>query len=326
MKNLALSFTLMIFAAPAFAGGPPVKTETLVPGNIPWDYPAQPELTAELRGKVKKLGLNGLKTSSGTVSRALLLLPEDRARPGVISFELEKGKQAGVYQCEALGRGVTSTVPAAGWLGGMLGATRIYYLPPDQTNGATVPGVYDLRNISPETYEIELLGRGVTPETVAEIFGKKYDPAAKKKYFSAAYRDWFPAGTGVMAVDLMWAEGWQAGTQGETVPYFERRPEPSSEASRIRQGKQLAHNPKYYFGPYGRAGFAVHTDRWEDPERVAEPAAAGRPEPADFRWRDTDGCVKLRPGCLKLFNAFVAEQERLGRRVQLEIRTTRLLD
>lgn len=326
MKNLALSFTLMIFAAPAFGGGAAVKPETLIPENIPWDHPAQPELTAGLRAKVKTLGLNGIEINSVTVSRALLLLPEDRARPGVINFELEKGKQAGVYQCEALGRGVTSTSPVAGWLTGSLGGATVYYLPPDRTNGATVPGVYDLRNISPETYEIELLGRGVTPEAAAEILGKKYDPAAKKKYFSAAFRDWFPAGAGVLAVDMMWAEGWQAGTEGEAVPYFERRPEPSSEASRVRQGKQIAHNPKYYFGPYGRAGFAVHTDRWEDPARVAEPSAAGRPEPADFRWRDTDGCVKLRPGCLKLFNAFVAEQERLGRRVQLEVRTTRLLD
>jgi hypothetical protein len=326
MEKIILALVLGVLSAPAFANGPAVKAETLIPKNIPYDHPAQPELTASLRGKVKTLGLNGVKTSSGTVSRALLLLPEDRARPGVISFELEKGKQAGVYQCEALGRGVTSTSPVAGWFTGSMGGTTVYYLPPDQTNGATVPGVYDLRNISPETYEIELLGRGVTPEAAAEILGEKYDPEAKKRYFSAAYRDWFPAGTGVMAVDLMWAEGWQAGTQGESVPYFERRPEPSSEASKARQAKQLSHNPKYYFGPYGRAGFAVHTDRWEDPARLAEPSAAGRPEPADFRWRDTDGCVKLRPGCLKLFNAFVAEQERLGRRVQLEVRTTRLLD
>jgi len=326
MKNISLSLILVVCAAPAFAGDIAVKPETLIPANIPYDHPAQPELTAKLRAKVKTLGLNGVKTSSGTVSRALLLLPNDRSRPGVINFELGKGKLAGVYQCEALGRGVTSTSPSAGWPSGMIGGTTVYYLPPDQTNGATVPGVYDLRNISPETYEIDLLGRGVTPEAASDILGKNYDPAAKKKYFSAAFRDWFPAGTGVMAVDLMWAEGWQAGTQGEGVPYFERRPEPSSEASRIRQGKQLSHNPKYYFGPYGRAGFAVHTDRWEDPARIAESGAAGRPEPADFRWRDTDGCVKLRPGCLQLFNAFVAEQERLGRRVQLEIKTTGLLD
>lgn len=326
MKKIFFSLILVVLAAPAFGGGAGVKPETLMPGNIPWDHPAQPELTAGLRAKVKTLGLNGIEIDSVTVSRALLLLPEDRARPGLINFELEKGRLAGIYQCEALGRGVTSTSPAAGWLSGNIGGTTVYYLPPDQTNGATVPGVYDLRNISPETYEIDLLGRGVTPEAAAAILGKNYDPAAKKKHFSAAFRDWFPAGAGVLAVDMMWAVGWQDGTQGEGVPYFERRPEPSGEASRKRQGKQLSHNPMYYFGPYGRAGFAVHTDRWEDPARLADPSAAGRPEPADFRWRDTDGCVKLRPGCLKLFNAFVAEQELLGRRVQLEVRTTRLLD
>ncbi|MCM2267146.1 MAG: hypothetical protein NDI60_05150 [Elusimicrobiales bacterium] len=320
MKNICL--VLILAAAPAPLPAAEPAAADLVPAAIPYNRPAQPELTAELRSRVRTLGLNGLKTSSGTISRALLLLPEDRTRPGVMNFELQRGKQAGVYQCEALGRGVTSTSPAAGWLGGVIGGTTVYYLPQDQTNGATVPGVYDLRNISPETYEIELLGRGVTPETAAEILGRDYDPAAKKKYFSAAFRDWFPAGTGVLAVDMMWAEGWQAGTQGEGIPFFERRPEPSSEASKARQARQLSHNPRYYFGPYGRAGFAVHTDRWEDPARLLSPDAAGRPEPADFRWRDTDGCVKLRPGCLKLFNAFVAEQEQAGRRVQLEIRLT----
>ena len=322
MKNICLTILLAAAPAPALAGGP-VKAETLIPASIPYGHPAQPELTAGLRGKVRTLGLNGLKTSSGTVSRALLLLPEDRGGAGVISFEIEGGIHAGVYQCEALGRGVTSTSPVEGWLTGHIGGTTVYYVPGDRTNGATVPGVYDLRLISPETYEIDLLGR-VTPEAAAEILGPGYDPEAKKKYFTAAFRDWYPAGSGVMPVDLMWADGWQAGTQGEAAPYFERRPVPSGEASAARQAKQLAHNPKYYFGPYGRTGFAVHTDRWEEPARLAEPGAAGRREPLDFRWRDTDGCVKLRPGCLKLFDEFVAGQAALGRRVQLEIRNARL--
>lgn len=319
-------FSLLFLAAVPAAAQYGPEPELLLPAAIPYDRPAQPELTAGLRAKVKTLGLNGIKTSSGTVSRALLLLPNDRARPGVMNFEIAGGSRAGVYQCEALGRGVTSTAPVDGWQWGHIGGTTVYYLPEDRTNGASVPGVYDLRNISPQTYEIELLGRGLTPEAAAAILGADYDPAAKKKYFSAAYRDWFPAGAGVLAVDMMWAEGWQAGTQGEGTPFFERRPEPSSEASKRRQEKQLSHNPRYYFGPHGRAGFAVHTDRWEEPARIAEPAAAGRPEPLDFRWRDTDGCVKLRAGCLRLFNEFVAEQEKLGRRVQLEIRTTELLD
>ena len=125
---------------------------------------------------------------------------------------------------------------------------------------------------------------------------------------------------------MIWAKEAQAGSQGQGVPVFELpaaglRPEEATARAR-----QLASNPGYYTGPYGRHGFAVHTDRWETPERLADPKYEGRPEKADFRWRDTNGCVKLRPGCLELLNEFIAEQEGKKRRVLLEVYETPLLD
>lgn len=318
MKYLLILCAALAAPLPALAEG-----QDLLPAAIPYDRPAQPELTAALRAKTKNLGLNN---AEGKMSRALLLLPNDRARAGVINFEIEAGTHAGVYQCEALGRGITSTAPVDGWQWGMIGKTRIFYPAEDTTDGATIPGVYDLRNISPETYEIALLGRAASPEETAAILGPAYDPKAKKKYFSAVWRNWYPEAGGVMPVDMIWAEDSQAGSQGEGTPFFERRPKPEGAASAARQAKQLQYNPKYYFGPHGRSGFAVHSDRWEDAARRADPASAGRPELADFRWRDTNGCVKLRPGCLALLNEFISEQSKLGRRVQLEIRATELLD
>lgn len=316
MKYLLMICAALAVPLPALAEGP-----DLLPAAIPYDRPAQPELTAALRLKTKALGLNNAEG----VSRALLLLPNDRARAGVINFEIEAGTHAGVYQCEALGRGITSTAPVDGWQWGLIGKTRIFYPAEDTTDGATIPGVYDLRNISPETYEIALLGKAASPEETAAILGQAYDAKAKKKYFSAVWRNWYPAAGG-RPVDMIWAEDSQGSTQGEGVPFFERRPKPEGAASAARQAKQLKYNPRYYFGPHGRSGFAVHSDRWEDAARREDPASAGRPELADFRWRDTNGCVKLRPGCLALFNEFIAEQSALGRRVQLEIRATELLD
>ncbi len=324
MNKLVIAFFLLLAAsAPAFAAEP----EVLAPAYIPANHPAQEELTAGLREKVETLGLNGLAgPGGGKVSKALLLLPNDRAQAGIINFELEAGTRAGVYQCEALGRGITSTAPADGWQWGFIGGTKIFYAPEDFSDGATVPGVYDLRNISPARYELSFLGKPGTPEEDAGLPAAEGKKGKKKKFFSAVWRNWYPAAGGIMPVDLVWAPDSQAGTQGEGVSYFERRPTPSSAASKARQAAQLAHNPKYYFGPHGRSGFAVHTDRWEDELKKADPKNAGRPELTDFRWRDTNGCVKLRPGCLALLNKFIDEQSALGRRVQLEIRGTVLLD
>jgi len=316
----------MLLLAPVslMAGGRPVKAEKLAPAAIPADRPAQAELTAGLRAKVKTLGLNGFKAKGVPVSRALLLLPTDRAQAGVISFEIEAGTRAGVYQCEALGRGLTSLEPHAGWRSGLISGVTIYYAPQDQGDGATVPGVYDLRNISPETYELALIAKPDAEDMVpAAVLAPDGKP---RKYFSGIWGNWYPRAAAVMPVDLVWAEGWQAGTQGAGVPFFERRGKPSSPASAARQAAQLAHNPRYYYGPYGRTGFAVHTDHWDDAAKLADPEFSGRPEGKDFRYRDTSGCVKLRPGCLALLNEFISEQAALGRRVQLEARETPLLD
>jgi hypothetical protein len=304
-----------------------VKTGTIIPYSIPAERPAQPELTAALRRKVKTLGLNGLEEHGGTVSRALLLLPADRARAGVINFEIETGLRAGVYQCEALGRGLTSTAPVAGWQPGLIGGSTIYYAPKDSPGGATVPGIYDLRNISPDSYEIALPGKAAsTDDKAAGPAGTKIKSGERRPFFSFVRENWYPASVAVMPVDMVWAENFQAGSQGAGVPFFERRPETSGPAAKARRRAQLAHNPKYYYGPYGRSGFAIHTDRWEDAARRAAPEYAGRPELSDFRRRDTNGCVKLRPGCLALLNEFITEQAALGRRVQLEARDIDLLD
>ncbi len=324
MGKKILFLALLLSPAALPAGGRPVKAEKLLPAAIPTDRPAQAGLTAGLRAKVRTLGLNGLKIKGEKVSRALLLLPRDRAQAGVINFEIEAGTRAGVYQCEALGRGLTSLEPHEGWKSGLIAGVTIYYAPQDQGDGATVPGVYDLRNISPETYELALIAKpddeDMVPAAVLAPDGKP------KKYFSGIWGNWYPRAAAVMPVDLVWAEGWQAGTQGAGVPFFERRGKPSSPASAARQAAQLAHNPRYYFGPYGRSGFAVHTDHWDDAAKLADPKYAARPEGKDFRYRDTSGCVKLRPACLALLNEFISEQAALGRRAQLEARETPLLD
>ncbi len=324
MVKKTLLIMLLLYPAALVAGGRPVKDAALIPAAIPTGRPAQEELTSALRTKVKTLGLNGLKVKGVKISRALLLLPRDRAQAGVINFEIEAGTRAGVYQCEALGRGLTSTEPHTGWASGLIAGVTIYYAPQDQADGATVPGVYDLRNISPETYELALIAapdaEDLVPAAVLASDGKP------KPYFSGIWGNWYPRAAAVMPVDLVWAEGFQAGGQGAGVPFYERRGKPSSPASAARQAAQLAHNPRYYYGPYGRSGFAVHTDHWDDAAKLADPKYSGRPEGKDFRYRDTSGCVKLRPACLALLNEFIAEQAALGRRAQLEARETPLLD
>ena len=102
----------------------------ILPSFISTDRPALDALTAELRGKIKTLGLNNGEAGGKKVSRALLLLPPDRGNTGVLNFEIEAGSRAGVYQCEALGRGVTSLEPKPGWTRGLIGAATIYYAPP----------------------------------------------------------------------------------------------------------------------------------------------------------------------------------------------------
>ena len=125
---------------------------------------------------------------------------------------------------------------------------------------------------------------------------------------------------------MVWAVDSQAGTQGKGVPVFDLPPSVSSPERASLRARQLSADPGYYSGPYGRYGFAVHTDRWEDPGRLADPKYAGRPERTDFRWRDTSGCVKLRPACLELLNKFIAEQKGQKRRALLEVYETLLLD
>lgn len=332
MVNKAVICALMLLASAGTALAAEeeakVKIETLVPAFIPPGRPALEELTAGLRAKVKTLKLNGLPApKKGKVSRALLLLPRDRAGAGVLNFEIEGGKRAGIYQCEALGRGRTSAEPEPDWAAGLLGGATLYYAPERLSGGATVPGVYDLRNIAPENYEITFLDK---PEDLlgeeAVVARTRSKKAGVKPFYSAVWKYWYPKASAATPVDMTWAEDSQAGSQGAGVPVFVRQPYFLSPESLALRAKQLAHNPGYYSGPYGRYGFAVHTDRWEDPAAREDPEKASRPELLDFRYRDTDGCVKLRPACLELLNEFVAGEEKLGRRVQLEVFETPLLD
>ena len=325
MKLLNSIVFVTIFAGGAAYAGEKkedFKAETLLPAAIPYDRPAMEELSAQLRGKIKSLGLNGGLTVNGKkVSRALLLLSRDRAKAGVLNFEIEGGTRPGVYQCEALGRGITSFEPEPGWARGLIGGTTIYYAPFEAKDGATVPGIYDLRNITPDRYEIVFLGKPSALEGEQEVMKRTANPDGKPKpFFSAVWTHWYSKVAPSVPVDMVWAEDSQEGSQGEGRPVLENRPKAATPQDEARQAAQLTHSPRYYFGPYGRAGWAVHSDRWEDAEKKSDPKLAGRPELSDFRFRDTNGCVKVRPGCLAVFNGFIAEQEGLGRRVQLEVR------
>ena len=294
----------------------------LLPRFIPTDRPAMGELTAGLRSRAATLGLNGLTGLKGEkISRALVLLPRDRARAGVISFELESGAGAGLYQCEALGRGKTSDSPEPGWQSGLIDGVTIYYAPQNEADGAAVPGIYDARNITPGRYEIAVLGKPEDPGGEEDFLSMiKNTDSGPRPYFSAVYRHWYNKGDAAVPVDLIWNQAYSLRLPGAIPGYFERRPAADSPEAAARQAAQLAHNPLYYYGPYGRSGWAVHTDRWEAPERLTDPRYAGRRELRDFRFRDTSGCVKLRPGCLLKLNEFISEQEKLGRKVQIEVR------
>jgi hypothetical protein len=315
---------LLLLAAASPLAAEPLQYDTLAPAYLPAGRPALDELTDKLRAKVKDLGLNGVPAAKGKVSRALLLLPADRAGSGVLNFQIASGARAGVYQCEALGRGITGSEPRPRWREGLIAGVTIYYAPKDMSGGATVPGVYDLANISPDSYEIFFFGK---PEDAVKLpEPRRKLRKGERRGFSAVWPHWYPPGSEAGPVDMLWAADSQAGSQGAGVPVFEMPPLDESAPAVALRSKQLAGNPKYYTGPYGRYGFALHTDRWEDPEKLADPKNAGRPEISDFRWRDTNGCVKLRPGCLELLNEFIDEQAGLGRRVQLEVYETAALD
>jgi hypothetical protein len=278
------------------------------------------------------LHLNGTPGLGGEpVSRALVLLPRDRARPGLITFELDHGARKGVYQCEALGRGLTAKEPRAGWIASHIGAQAIYYAPGNESGGATLPGIYDARLIEPAGYEIELLNPPGELRDEADTIARVSSPEpGPRPYFSAVWKHWYSRTNAAAPIDLVWSEAYQPLSAGAAFPVYENRPTPTSEASRARQARQLAHNPRYYFGPFGRSGFANHVDRWDDadhqPGPAQDPANAGRAEIDDFRFRDTSGCLKIRPDCQIYLNAFVAEQAALGRRVQYDVRETSLLD
>ena len=314
----------LVLAAAPLRAAEPLKYETLAPAYLPPGRPALDELTAMLRARVKTLGLNGLPGANGKVSRALALLPVNRMSPGVLNFQIEKGPDAGVWQCEALGRGLTGTEAKPRWIAGLLNGTTYYFKPKDMSSGATVPGVYDLLNIEPSRYDIEFLD---TPEADLAARNARPEKTGKgKRLYSAVYSHWYPPGSPAVPVDMLWAADSQAGTQGAGVPVFEMPPLDERPENVARRSRQLAANPGYYVGPYSRYGFAVHTDRWEDPAKISDPRYAGRPEISDFRWRDTDGCLKVRRNCLELLNEFIAEQAGLGRRPQLEVYETPAMD
>ena len=336
VKALRFYFTLVLglfcLGLTAGAAAADVKkegltAEILLPPFIPTDRPAMDELTTELRGRIKTLGLDNGEGKGEKVSRALLLLPHNRGQAGLLNFEIEAGSRPGVYQCEALGRGVTSLEPKPGWTQGLIGAATIYYLPPEVKDGATVPGIYDLRNITPDRYELVFLDKPGSAADEQDIKSRTADPDGKPKpYFSAVWKHWYSKVAPVVPVDMVWSEAYQSGSQGDGRPVLEDRPKAVTPAEQARQAAQLAHSPRYYYGPYGRSGWAVHTDIWEDAERRDDAKFSGRPELGDFRFRDTDGCVKLRPACLAVLNEFISEQENLGRRVQLEVREFPQLD
>lgn len=278
---------------------------------------AREALTAQARKGRSTLGLNGLPGLEGeTISKALVLLPKKRANAGMIAFELESGQRKGIHACEALGRGATSREPKPGWVADTIEEpggrkTPIYYAPIDADGGATLPGIYELRNIAPPGYDVRFLNKSMAGE---EALLARMKSGGKSPHFSGVYKTWFPRDpryASVVPIDLLWSQKYQPQGQGAAFPIREHGKD-------RKDPEQLRYNPRYYFGPYGRYGFAVHTDRWDDPETAADPKLAARDEFRSFLFRDTEGCLKVRPDCLALLNAFVEEQSAKGRRVLLE--------
>ena len=287
-------------------------------------HSVRPALTAKIRRKTGRLGLNGVTGPYGEkLSRVLALLPADRAKAGVVTFEIEKGPRRGVHQCEALGRGSTSLTSKAGWIPGTIQEpdgreTKIFYAPQDHPSGATQPGVYDIRNMRPAEYKISFLNSDISGEE--ELAERLRSPDEDEKpLFTGVWKHWYPRDpeySDLAPVDMLWSSRYQRFSQGADVPVFEL---PNVK----KVPDQADRNPRYYTGPNGRYGFAIHTDRWDDRATAMDPVKAARNEFRSFLFRDTSGCLKVRPDCLQLINEFIDEQMAHGHTVQLEVREIR---
>ncbi|MBI4387374.1 MAG: hypothetical protein HY551_08315 [Elusimicrobia bacterium] len=274
-----------------------------------------------MRQRVSALGINDLPGLDGNrVSRAVLLLSKDRARAGVLTFELDNGPDKGIHQCEALGRGTTALSPKPGWTRGVIKEpdgrrTPIYYAPQEEENGVTIPGIYELQNIRPDDYKLRLLNKDLSGEE--ELVRRLSSPDEDKKpFFSGVSKTWYPRDpryAKVVPVDMLWSERYQPQSQGADFPVYER---PGVK----KDPDQLRANPRYYFGPFGKFGTAIHTDRWDDPQTAADSRLSAKDEFRNFLFRDTQGCVKLHPDCLRLLNAFIDGQRAKKRVVQLDVR------
>jgi hypothetical protein len=285
---------------------------------------AREELTESLRRERPALGLDGVPGLNGeAVSKAIALLPKHRELPGVIVFEIESGPFQGLHRCEALGRGKTSPTPKGGWARAVVREpdgrkTGIYYAPGSVDGGATLPGIYELRNIRPKDYWIKFLNKDVSGDE--ELVRRLTEGDQKgRPYYSGVWKTWYPRDpryADVVPVDMIWSERYQPLSQGAGMPIYEN-------TAGEKDPEQTRHNPRYYFGPYGRSGFAVHTDRWSDAETASDPARAAKDEFRSFLFRDTNGCMKVRPDCLQLLNAFIDDQSGKGRRVLLDVREVR---
>jgi|CXWL01.1.fsa_nt_gi hypothetical protein len=285
---------------------------------------AREPLTQSLRRERKTLGLNAIRGLNGEpLSKAVALFSKRRELPGVLVFEIESGPFQGAHRCEALGRGETSSTSTDGWESGVIEEPRgrkttIYYAPSTAYGGATVSGMYELRNIRPKDYAIRFLNKDIAGDEELVRRMTEGDPKTKP-YYSGVWKTWYPRDAlfaDVVPVDMIWSEPYQPLSQGAGMPVYEG-------TNGEKDPEQTRRNPRYYFGPYGRGGFAVHTDRWADAETAADPARAAKDEFRSFLFRDTNGCVKVRPDCLQLLNAFIDEQSGKRRRVLLDVREVR---
>jgi hypothetical protein len=278
---------LLLLAGLAFGA----DVESLWPSKFPDPSRAsvRKELTRSVRGKKAASELDG----------AVALFPKNRDRAGMLVFKA-RGQ---VHACEALGRGKTAFEPKPGWLEGEIAGKKIWYAPGDVEGGLTLPGVYELRNITTKDYIVKLLNKDVTGD---EALAERLAPDGDRPRFTGVWKSWYPRDPKYAAntpIDMVWSESQKS-------PYPIREYDGPSK----KDPAQIEKNPRYYFGPYGRSGFAVHTDRWEDPG-----ADASKDEAKSFLFRNTDGCVKVRPDCLALLNAFVDEQGGTARLVVREL-------
>jgi len=193
--------------------------------------------------------------------------------------------------------------------------TPIFYSPKEKPDGATQPGIYDLRNMRPTEYKIAFLGKD--PSGEEELAARLLRPDADEKpFFTGVWKHWYPRDpeySGIAPVDMVWSVRYQRFSQGAGVHVFEL-PDVRKDPDQIKR------NPLYYSGPNGRHGTAIHTDRWDDRSTAADPKKSAANEFRSFLFRDTAGCVKVRPDCLVLINRFIDEQSAKGRSVQLEVR------